>query len=1109
MATELSKLVVALEAQTSVYVAQLDKANNKLASFEAATKKSLSSIDKTFKTVLTVAGVVELARTLGDLSDSYTKIENKLRPVATSTENLRAVQEEVFKVAQRSHSAFESTAELYSRLADSADGLGLSQTDLASVTETVSKAIQLEGQGAEESANAAILFAKGLADGSLAGGELQKTLKNFPDLAAAIARGFGVQVAELKYLGEQGKVTTAGIINALKGQAPQIESQFSKMNVTIGQSFVMLRNSFVQSFGKIAQSGFGAGIASTVQALANNIEGLAKTLLVGAVAWATFRAALIIAPVVDSAKAFLALFSAVASGDAILLGSAAAESARAAAALAGAEAEAVKTAAVAAGLRVQIAEIDAFATATAATAANTGVILVNARGQAALAGSIEATNAVLIQRTVLQQQLTAVEAEAAIAQKAVAAAGVRTAASAAASTGAFGLLRASVASVLGPLRGLIALVASNPLTAVIAGIVAAGAALYAFRNDIKTSADGVITLRDTTVAAWQLMSEGLAPLGTAITNTFKVAFTEIRSFFSKLPEVAKPAFEFLKKAFALSDIAQAINLLDKQIDKVVGKVQGRARQIATARNSAVGAITTKAGPATTPPAGDPAALKKIDDLQKSLQAQIVTENLGAVATIKFRIAHGDLKDEFEKAGPKADKYRSSLAALTAQIEGFKIQKMVDDLQQQIDTQDMGAASTMKYRIEQGDLKKTFEDLGKSVDPLKQKLVELASAEDDRTFVNLSRDLQQQVATFDQSGAAVLEYRLKFGDLAKAYAGASEAGKGLADTALALQKALDAKQVDKQLKDIDAQVQELQGHTAEAATMRFDTANMELVGRLTEANNQKGLEQVNTLRLLTKGQAEFTALETEGGRITGELAVQEERIRNSQQVGAINESQAMQQTSQAREVAVAQLETIAQKMKAVEGATTNPALVDGIKKFGAEIEKLQAQTELLAQSIRTGFQDAFGNAINDFISGTKSASDAFKGFIKDIVSQMLMIESKNIAQELVGGLVSATGGGGASSGQGIFSALAGMFAASGKASGGPVSAGTPYVVGEKGPEVFVPHTSGSIQPNVGGGGVTVHQTFMLQAPQGLVSRQTQMQLGAQAARGLETARRRNG
>jgi hypothetical protein len=52
---------------------------------------------------------------------------------------------------------------------------------------------------------------------------------------------------------------------------------------------------------------------------------------------------------------------------------------------------------------------------------------------------------------------------------------------------------------------------------------------------------------------------------------------------------------------------------------------------------------------------------------------------------------------------------------------------------------------------------------------------------------------------------------------------------------------------------------------------------------------------------------------------------------------------------------------------------------------------------------------------------------------------------------------------------------------GRAMGGPVASGSPYVVGEKGPELFVPHASGTIVPNnkmgggsgSGGGSVTVN------------------------------------
>lgn len=47
---------------------------------------------------------------------------------------------------------------------------------------------------------------------------------------------------------------------------------------------------------------------------------------------------------------------------------------------------------------------------------------------------------------------------------------------------------------------------------------------------------------------------------------------------------------------------------------------------------------------------------------------------------------------------------------------------------------------------------------------------------------------------------------------------------------------------------------------------------------------------------------------------------------------------------------------------------------------------------------------------------------------------------------------------------IKDSLGNLFGVKGKASGGPVSGGTPYLVGERGPELFMPSSSGNIVPN---------------------------------------------
>lgn len=91
----------------------------------------------------------------------------------------------------------------------------------------------------------------------------------------------------------------------------------------------------------------------------------------------------------------------------------------------------------------------------------------------------------------------------------------------------------------------------------------------------------------------------------------------------------------------------------------------------------------------------------------------------------------------------------------------------------------------------------------------------------------------------------------------------------------------------------------------------------------------------------------------------------------------------------------------------------------------------------------------------------------------------------VLARLISGSSGFGGGGGGLFGS-LFSAVGSLFGGSsigkntgnilGRASGGPVNAGQPYIVGEKRPELFVPNMAGRIIPNLkgigGGGGVSL-------------------------------------
>lgn len=63
-----------------------------------------------------------------------------------------------------------------------------------------------------------------------------------------------------------------------------------------------------------------------------------------------------------------------------------------------------------------------------------------------------------------------------------------------------------------------------------------------------------------------------------------------------------------------------------------------------------------------------------------------------------------------------------------------------------------------------------------------------------------------------------------------------------------------------------------------------------------------------------------------------------------------------------------------------------------------------------------------------------------------------------------------GGGAGAGGQGAGGLLSALLGLPGRATGGPVSGGRGYVVGERGPEIFVPGSAGRIEAGGSAGGV---------------------------------------
>ena len=101
---------------------------------------------------------------------------------------------------------------------------------------------------------------------------------------------------------------------------------------------------------------------------------------------------------------------------------------------------------------------------------------------------------------------------------------------------------------------------------------------------------------------------------------------------------------------------------------------------------------------------------------------------------------------------------------------------------------------------------------------------------------------------------------------------------------------------------------------------------------------------------------------------------------------------------------------------------------------------------------------------------------------DDLKKIALSAMAEIAQASLRALFQSPGGGSAGAGliNGLSGLIASLFGAPGRATGGPVSAGRSYVVGERGPELFVPSTGGRIEHAVRSGG-DVRVAIAIQTP----------------------------
>lgn len=203
------------------------------------------------------------------------------------------------------------------------------------------------------------------------------------------------------------------------------------------------------------------------------------------------------------------------------------------------------------------------------------------------------------------------------------------------------------------------------------------------------------------------------------------------------------------------------------------------------------------------------------------------------------------------------------------------------------------------------------------------------------------------------------------------------------------------------------------------------------------------------------------------------------------------------------------------LNADEARRASAAMDDAFRNLDAVYARNKEKLGLLNRELRV-FRDSLEHDFSRALQKAVQGGDGFAGMfermrtsLEDMVVRLAVI---NPAMSLLFGKDGATLGQGAdfgaalsAQGGGLFGSISRFFSdmIAARAAGGPVAGRAPYLVGERGPELFVPSVSGRIVPNGTAGAAPVHITMNISTPDAASFRASQTQIAAQM---LDAARR---
>ena len=187
--------------------------------------------------------------------DEYTKFNAQLKLATRSQSEYAQALSDVQRISTVAQASLGGIGVLYARINNAVRDLGVSQAEVAKITENVGLALKVSGATAQESASAMLQLSQAFGAGVLRGEEFNAVNEAAPALMRALAESMGVPIGRLRELASEGQITGDVLIKAF-GDEKLLEKfrEQAKEVQTIAGAWQTLKNEVLLSVGAINEA---------------------------------------------------------------------------------------------------------------------------------------------------------------------------------------------------------------------------------------------------------------------------------------------------------------------------------------------------------------------------------------------------------------------------------------------------------------------------------------------------------------------------------------------------------------------------------------------------------------------------------------------------------------------------------------------------------------------------------------------------------------------------------------------------------------------------------------------------------------------------------------